>query len=204
MIKAVLFISAIAHAVCGAADCLLSYGKKGRLDLKAIKDPVKMREMFADVPLGNPLLSIVAGTFSITVFTFGYLALCSWMHGYDAVLSAVMFVSAIFFSVPIVTHHIICGLVEWFYIRLGRTDEVREAVLEFQKKTIITMFAGYLGLLVFTVCLFAAVVTGRTDLPEWACIFNTLPLMLLLAPTKFAAKGNIAGAVMFLGLALMI
>lgn len=204
MIKAILLISAIAHGVCGVTDCLLSYGKKGRLDLKAIKDPVKMREMFADVPLDQPLLSIIVGTFSITLFTFGYLALCSWMQGYDTVLSAVMFVSAIFFSVPIVTHHIICGSVEWFYIRLGRTDEVRESVLEFQKKTIITMFTGYLGLLVFTVCLFAAVVTGRTDLPKWACIFNTLPLMLLLAPTKLPAKGNIAGAVMFLGLALMI
>ena len=204
MIKAILILSCIAHTVCGFTDCLLSYGKKGRLDLKAIKDPVKMREMFGDVPLWQPLVSIIVGTFAITIFTFGYLALSQWMNGYNTVLSAVMLIAAILFTVPIVTHHIICGLVEWFYIRLGRTDEVREAVLEFQTKTISTMFVGYLGLLVFTGCLFAAVVTGQTGLPRWACIFNTLPVMLLLSPTKLPAKGNIAGAVMFLGLAVMI
>lgn len=204
MIKALLILAFAAHAVCGFTDCLLGYGKKGRLDLKQIKDPVKMREMFEDVPIWQPLLSIILGTFAITAFTFGYLAICRWMNGYNTVLSCVMLAAAILFAVPIVTHHIICGIVEWFYIRLGRTDEVREAVFEFQKKTMITMFIGYLGLLVFTGCLFIAVLTGQTDLPQWACVFNTLPVMLLLAPTKLPAKGNIAGAAMFLGLALMI
>ena len=204
MIKVLLIIACIAHVVCGYTDCLLSYGKKGRLDFKNIKDPAKMNEMFADVPLWQPMASIITGTFAITVFAFGYLALCSWMHGYNAALSYVMLTAAIIMAVPIVTHHIICGLVEWFYIRLGRTDAVREAVLEFQKKTISTMFVGYIGLLVFTGCLFTAVVTGQTGLPVWACIFNTIPVMILLAPTKLPAKGNIAGAVMFLGMALMV
>jgi hypothetical protein len=44
------------------------------------------------------------------------------------------------------------------------------------------------------------VVTGNTSLPRWACIFNTLPAFLLLAPTKIPAKGNIANAFMFIGL----
>ena len=115
-----------------------------------------------------------------------------------------MLAAAIVFAVPIAVHHVICGLVEWFYIRLGRTDEARETVLEFQKKTIVTMVVGYLGLLVFLICLFTAVVTGQTPLPRWACFFNTLPLMILLLPAKLPAKGNIAGAVMFLGLALLV
>ena len=57
----------------------------------------------------------------------------------------------VLFVVPIVTHHIICGLVEWFYIKLGRTDEARELVLDFQKKTIVTMIIGYLGELLFLI-----------------------------------------------------
>ncbi|MGN0665833.1 MAG: DUF6796 family protein [Huintestinicola sp.] len=111
---------------------------------------------------------------------------------------------SILFFIPIVTHHVFCGTVEWFYIRLGRTDEARNAVLDFQKKTIVTMYVGYLALLVFAVTLFIAVVSGSTDLPRWSCIFNTLPLFLLLAPTKVPAKGNIAGAIMFLGLFFLI
>ena len=204
MIRILLGVAFLAHIACGYCDCLLSYGKKGRLDLKAIKDPERMRETFADVPLWQPMVSILLGIFSITVFTFGYLALSSWMYGYNRTLSYIMLAAAIVFAVPIAVHHVICGLVEWFYIRLGRTDEARESVLEFQKKTIVTMVVGYLGLLVFLICLFFAVVTGQTPLPRWTCIFNTLPLMLLLLPTKLPAKGNIAGAVMLLGLMLLI
>ena len=204
MIRILLCAAFLAHIACGYCDCLLSYGKKGRLDLKTIRDSEKMRKTFADVPLWQPMVSILLGTFSITVFTFGYLALSSWMYGYNRTLSYIMLAAAIVFAVPIAVHHVICGLVEWFYIRLGRTDEARETVLEFQKKTIVTMVVGYLGLLVFLICLFIAVVTGQTPLPRWACIFNTLPLVLLLLPTKLPAKGNIAGAVMFLGLMLLI
>ena len=204
MIRNLLCAAFLAHIACGYCDCLLSYGKKGRLDLKAIRDPERMRETFVDVPLWQPMVSILLGTFSITVFTFGYLALSSWIYGYNRTLSYIMLASAIAFVVSIVVHHVICGLVEWFYIRLGRTDEAREIVLEFQKKTIITMVTGYLGLLVFLICLFIAVVTGRTTLPWWACFFNTLPLMMLLLPTKLPAKGNIAGAIMFLGLMLLV
>ena len=124
-------MAVIGHILCGICDCLLSYSKKGRLDLKDIKDQDKMAAMFADMPLSNPLASIMLGTFSITAMTFGYLALSNWMQQFSEVLASIMFISAIVFAVPIVTHHIICGLVEWFYIRLGRTNEVREAVFEF-------------------------------------------------------------------------
>lgn len=204
MVKIALLTAFAAHILCGYSDCLLSYGAKGRLNLKDIKYPDKMAEMFENMPLRKPLVSILLGTFSITAMTFGYLALNKWMQQFNEVIANVMFISSIVFAVPIVTHHIICGLVEWFYIRLDRTSEVREAVLEFQKKTISTMIIGYLSLLVFVGCLFFAVATGQTDLPQWCCIFNTLFFMLLLSPTKIPAKGNIAGAAMFLGLLIMI
>ena len=38
------------------------------------------------------------------------------------------------------------------------------------------------------------VVTCKTVIPRWACVFNTLPAFLILAPTKIPAKGNIANA----------
>ena len=204
MVKIALLTAFAAHILCGYSDCLLSYGAKGRLNLKDIKYPDKMAEMFEDMPLRKPLVSILLGTFSVTAMTFGYLALSKWMQQFNETIANVMFISSIVFAVPIVTHHIICGLVEWLYIRLGRTSEAREAVLEFQKKTISTMIIGYLGLLVFVGYLFFAVASGLTNLPQWCCIFNTLFFMLLLSPTKIPAKGNIAGAAMFLGLLIMI
>ena len=203
--KIVLALALLGHILCGVCDCLLSYSPSGRIDLAGVlKDANKMRDEFKDLPLSWPMASILLGVAAITMFGFGYLELSKWMGTFSHTASTIMYISSIVFLIPIVVHHIICGLVEWLYVRLGRTDEARTVALEFQKKTIATMFVGYLGLAVFLVTLFIMVVTGRTSLPQWACIVNTLPLMAVLALTKFPAKGNIAGAVMYLGLLMLI
>lgn len=204
MLKILLLLACVGHILCGITDCLLAYTPKERLNLREITDPEKMRKMFADMPLKNPMLSMLLGVLALSAAIFGYLGLSNWMAQYSDVYSIIMYISSILYFMPIVTHHVFCGTVEWFYIRLGRTDEARDAVLEFQKKTMITMYIGYIALIVFAAALFIAVVTGITALPRWACIFNTLPLFILLLPTKLPAKGNIAGAIMFLGLLFFI
>ena len=60
------------------------------------------------------------------------------------------------------------------------------------------------GLLVFLLTLFVMIVSCKTDLPVWGCICNTLVFMLAMLPTKLPAKGNIAGALMYLGLLFLI
>lgn len=150
------------------------------------------------------LISIIRGAYSITMFAFGYMELDKWMEGFSDTASTIMYISSVILLISIVVHHIICGLVEWFYFKLGRKDEIWDAVLEFQIKTIITMIIGYLGFVVYLITLFIMVVTGKTMLPQWACIFNTLPIMIILLPTKIPTKGNVAGAIMFLGLFLMM
>lgn len=205
MIRISIILAILGHILCGVCDCLLSYSNTGRrLDFKVIKDPQKMHEEFRDMPLSFPLLSMVLGTFSITLFGFGYFALSYWMKDFSIIASNIMFIATVFFLVPIVVHHVICGVVEWMYIRLDRKDEVRTAVFELQKKTIVTMIAGYAGWLVYLVALFVMVVTGKTTLASWGCIFNTAVFMLLLTPTKLPAKGNIAGALMWIGLLFII
>jgi hypothetical protein len=205
MLKIVLLLAAIGHILCGACDCLLGYSPSGRLDLKGgMKDANRMRDVFKDMPSKWPFISIMLGVYAITIFGFGYFELSKWMGQYSSTASIVMYISAVVFISFIVAHHVICGVVEWFYIKLGRTDEAREVVLEFQKKTIATMFIGYLGLATFVITLFIMVASGRTSLPQWACVLNTLPLMVVLMPTKLPAKGNIAGAIMFIGLLIFI
>ena len=205
MLKIVLFVAFIGHVLCGVGDCLLSYSPSGRLDLiGALKSPERMKEVFKDYPIKWSLISIMLGVYAITMFGLGYLELSKWMADYSQAASRVMYTSAVIFLIPIVVHHVICGLVEWLYVRMGKTDEAREIVLEFQNKTIATMIVGYLGLAVFLITLFFMVVTGKTPLPQWACVLNTLPLMLVLAFTKLPAKGNIAGAVMYLGLLILL
>ncbi len=69
-------------------------------------------ESQAIMPLSYPLISMVLGTFAITLFGFGYFALSDWMKHYSVIASNMMFISAVLFLIPIVTHHVFCGVVE--------------------------------------------------------------------------------------------
>lgn len=66
------------------------------------------------------------------------------------------------------------------------------------------MYGCYAGLLLFSVAFFIAVLTGATTLPSWICIFNILPLILILTPFHFVGAGNLVSAIMFLGLFFLI
>ena len=204
MLRIAIVLAIIGHILCGVSDCLLSYSPKGRLNLKDIKNQDKMSAMFADMPLSFPLASMIMGTFAITLFGFGYFAMCFWMKAYSVTAANIMFVATVVFLVSIVVHHVLCGVVEWGYIRLGRTDEARTVMLELQKKTIVTMAVGYAGWLTFLITLFVMIVRGKTGLPAWGCVFNTALITLLITPTKIPAKGNVAGALMFIGLLFLI
>ena len=150
------------------------------------------------------MLSLNLGIISLAMSFCGFIGLYEWMKQFSQVYAVIILISAGTFILFVIPHHIICALIEWFYIRSGRTDEERKIILSFFKKTSFTMIVCYVGLLVFAVTFFIAVVTGRTSLPWWACVFNTLPLFLILSPFKLVGSGNIANAVMFLALAVMI
>ena len=204
MIKIALILAIIGHILCGVCDVLLTYTPKGKVGVKEAKDPVKMAELFEGASPTNSLLSMVLGTLAITLFGFGYLALSFWMKEFSPLASNIMLIASVTFLVFIVVHHVICGIVEWLFIRMDRKPESLEAALDLQKKTIVTMFVGYASLLVFVVTLFVMIVSGKTSIPAWGCIFNTALFMLPLAFTKLPAKGNIAGALMFVGLLILI
>ena len=204
MIKTAIILAIIGHILCGVCDVLLTYTPNGKLGVKDAKDPARMAELFKGTPLRNSLLSMVLGTLAITFFGFGYLALSFWMKEYSILASNIMLIAAVTFLVFIVVHHVICGIVEWLFIRMDLKRESLEAVLDLQKKTIVTMFVGYAALVVFVVTLFVMIVSGKTSMPAWGCVFNTAVFMLPLAATKLPAKGNIAGALMFIGVLILI
>ncbi|MBR6336259.1 MAG: hypothetical protein IKR76_00860 [Ruminococcus sp.] len=202
--KTALIIACIGHIICALTDCMLAYTPEGRFDLKKdTADTERMRKLFAKMPLKQIELSMLIGVLALFMAGFGYIGISRWAEPFSYISGKIMYISGLFFIVPIAAHHVLCGAVEWFYIKLGRTDEALESVLCFFRRTAAAAIA-YIGLLVFAVTLFVLVVSGKTGLPGWACVFNTLTFFLILAPTKIPAKGNIANAAMFLGLAVMI
>lgn len=202
--KTVLMIACLGHIICGITDRMLAYTPAGRFDMgKDTKDSEKMKKLFEKMPLSRIEASMLVGVLALFMAGFGYLELSRWAGEYSELSGKIMYISGMFFIVPITAHHVLCGAVEWFYVKLGRTEQALETVLCFFRRTAAAAIA-YLGLLVFAVTLLVLVISGRTALPIWACLFNTLPLFVILAPTKLPAKGNIANAVMFLGLCFMI
>lgn len=203
MLKVFMILACLGHIVCGITDCMMAYSKSGRFDFADAKDPDKMRRVFSEMPLLQIEMATLVGIFALFAAAPGYLSLSMWIAEYSKVSGNICFIASLFFVVLIVTHHGFCGAVEWFYIRFGRTDEALSAIMEYFKKTVITSIA-YAGLLVFSLIFFVLVVSGKTDLPRWAAVFNTFPIFLVLAPTKVPAKGNIANALMFLGMIILL
>jgi len=201
--KTALIIAFIGHIICGVTDCMLAYTKDGRFKFSDVKDNKKMQKVFASMAFKQMELAMLVGVFALFMASFGYIEISDWIAESSPVIGQIMRIAAMFFIVLISAHHVLCGAVEWFYVKLGMTDEALKNVIDFFRSTSIAAIA-YVGLLVFDILLFVLVVTGKTDLPGWACIFNTIPAFLLLAPTKVPAKGNIANAFMFLGLVFVV
>lgn len=204
MIKALLLTAAVGHIICQRCDWLITCTPNGRFDFHALDDNEKLSRLFDGTPEKNSLISMLLGTAALAMSLFGFIGIYEWMKQFSAVYSAVIIVSAVLFTVVGTGHHIFCGAVEWIYIKLGRTEETRKLILDLFKKTSVTMYVCYLGLLVFAVTFFIAVVSGATELPRWCCIFNTLPIFIVLSPFKIVGTGNVANAIMFLGLFFVI
>lgn len=199
-----LIIACIGHIICGITDCLLAYTPEGRFDMaKDTKDSEKMKRLFEKMPLKQIEISMLLGVLALFMASFGYISLSRTAEGYSKAAGVIMYISGLFFIVPITAHHVFCGAVEWFFIKLSRTEQALETVLTFFKRTAAAAIA-YVGLLVFSVTLLVLIISGKAGLPIWACCFNTLPLFIILAPTKLPAKGNIANALMFLGLSFLV
>ncbi len=162
-----------------------------------------MAKLFGTKPASDPLRSIVLGTLAMFMQFFGYLALGIWMREYSALWANLMIVGAAMIYTFGLAHHILGCATEWIYIKSNHNEEGLKLTSEFFGKTSTTMIGCYAGILLFSVAHFVPVVMGITTLPAWGCVFNLLPLFLVQVPFNIPGAGNIAGAVMYLGLFIL-
>ena len=203
-IHVLMIMAVVGHLLCGCCDCLLIYAGGEKFSFRLMSDSGEMRRVFGKMPLKNPLLSMLLGCLALGMMSGGYYALSLWMRQFSESAARLMLISVVLFFIPGTAHHVFCGAAEWFYIRLGMTDEARGAITDFFKQTSATMIVCYLGLIAFSATLFVMVVSGATALPAWACVFNILLIGAVLFPLRIGGAGNWAGAAMFLGLLFMI
>lgn len=198
--KLLFLLACAGHLALWYCDKIITCLDGGRFNFRDLRENEKLSAVMGNTPLWQPMTSMVLGVFAMTAAFFGYLALCEWIRQFSAAYAVLMLVGCVLFFQGGVAHHVFCGAVEWFYLRMGKTEEARKSITEFFGKTSVTMYSCYLGLLLFAVSFFIAVLTGTTALPRWACVFNTLPLFLIMLPFRVVGTGNLVNAVMFLGL----
>ena len=204
LVKILFLIAVIGHLICGVCDCLITYVPGGKkLDVTKMSDNKFLSDTFANMPLRNPLISMLAGCFALLMVACGYYGLYLWMSEFSKTYAVIILIVDGILLAFGVAHHVFCGVSEWFYVQMGRTEEARQAIVKFMKDTSLTMIFCYIGMLTLGVVLFIAVVSGATSLPQWACIVNYIPVALLLLPLRIGGAGNWAGAVMFTGLMLL-
>ena len=199
----ILLIAMIGHILCVYADRLLLCTPGGSFSFADMKDNERMVKLFGAKLEGDPLRSIVLGTLAMFLQLFGYLALGIWMRPYSALWANIMLVGAAMIYTFGLAHHVVGCAAEWIYIKSDHTEKGRKLTADFFGKTSAVMIGCYAGILLFSVAHFIPVVAGMTPLPAWACVFNLLPLFLVQAPFNIPGAGNIAGAVMYLGLFIL-
>ncbi len=196
----ILIVAMVGHVLCVYCDRLILCTPGGNFSYSDIKDNEKMARLFTAMPESSPLRSIVLGTLAMFMQFFGYLALGLWMRQYSALWANIMILGAAMIYTFGLAHHVQGCAAEWIYIKSDHTEEGRKLTADFFGKTSAVMIGCYAGILIFSVAHFIPVVAGMTALPSWACVFNLLPLFLVQAPFNIPGAGNIAGAVMYLGL----
>ncbi len=203
-IRILLLIACAGHVLCRQCDSWLAYSPKGRFQFSDLKENDTMAEFFDGMSLKNIIFSMLFGVLAMLMSTCGYIGLSEWIRQFSPGMGWLILFSGMTANICGTAHHVLCGVVEWFYIQMNRTEKAREMVLDFFRKTSITMYACYIPLMIFGIAFFIFIITGKADLPQWASIFNCIPLFLILMPFKFVGSGNIANAVMFLGLFFLI
>ena len=205
IIQILFLIAIVGHLLCGYCDCLLTYVPGGKkFGAKQLKDKALMAETFEKMPLKNPLLSMLLGCLALFMCSVGYYGIYLWMKEFSKTYAVIILISSALFIVAGTAHHILCGVAEWMYVRMGRTEDAFNAVIKLFKDTSATMIVCYLGWAVFGIIMLIAVITGITDVPRWACIFNIVPLFLVTFPFHIGGMGNWCGATMFIGLFVLM
>ena len=122
-----LFLIALAgHLLCGVCDCLMTYLPKGRFRFEYMSDNQKLSEIFDGMSLRNALFAALLGCPAMCMMFFGHMALYFWMKPISAIHADLMLLAIGLIFVFGVAHHILCGVPEWLYVRLGRTEEARQ------------------------------------------------------------------------------
>lgn len=204
--RKLLLIAAFGHLLCWfGGDLLLYFVPNGPLDTMQLFSYEKTAQMLEGV---NPLqftVSGVAGTVAMMLALVGYYQIFQFLKPVAQKASKVVLVGALLTCVAGAVMHFTCTSMLWHFVKAGATQEAHDIMVSFFFETAATTAMCNIGVFMVCIPLLTAVAKGKTCLPKWACLINTLPLTLVAA-ILFAGMGamNVGSALMFFGLYFLL
>ena len=197
-----LLVAVFGHLLCWVGgDLLLYFMPSGPLDTMKLfnyEDTVRMLQGV------NPIqftISGVAGTIAMMLALVGYYQIYQFLKPVAKGCAKVTLVGALLTCIPGAVMHFTCTSMLWHFVKFGATKAAHDVMLSFFFETAATTAMCNIGVFLVCVPLLIAVLRGKTCLPKWACLINTLPLTLV-AGILLAGMGamNVGSALMFFGL----
>lgn len=201
-----LLVGALGHLLCWVGgDLLLYFVPNGPLDTMQLFNYEETVRMLQGV---NPLqftISGVAGTVAMILALVGYYQIYQFLKPVAKMASKVVLVGTLLTCVAGAVMHVSMTTMLWYFVKFGATQQAHEIMLSFFFESIVTTAMCNTGVFMVSIPLLVTVAKGKTCLPKWACLVNTIPLTLVAA-IVFAGMGamNVGSALMFFGLYYMI
>lgn len=200
ILKIMLALGIIGHALNMYCDRILSVFPNGMLkleDLKDIGDGGKMAKLMDGVSDKVPMRSAILGAFALMLEFMGYYSVTAYIYGYSKLLGTILFVAIVLFITIGIAHHVKYGLAEWVFLKLGRDDRAKLLMIDLYNSAPVTKIC-YAGYIIFIIVLIFAIVSGVTAFPTWAVIFTILPVFIVLAPFRIIGTLHISAMVSML------
>ena len=195
-------IAAFGHLLCWAGgDLLLYFVPNGPLDTMQLFNYENTVQMLKGV---NPIqftISGIAGTIAMMLALLGYYQIYQFLKPVSKGAANVTLAGALLTTIPGAVMHFTCTSMLWYFVKSGATKEAHDIMLSFFMETSATTAMCNTGVFMVCIALLVTVAKGKTCLPKWACLVNTIPFTVV-AGIAFAGMGamNVASALMFLGL----
>lgn len=197
-----LLAAAFGHLLCWAGgDLLLYFVPNGPIDTMQLFSYEKTAEMLWGADPMQFTISAIAGTIAMMLALLGYYQIYQFLKPVAKGAANVTLAGALLTCIPGAVMHFSCTTMLWYFVKSGATKEAHDIMLSFFTENIVATAMCNIGVFMVCIALFVAVVRGKTCLPKWASLINTIPFTML-AGIALAGMGamNVGSALMFVGL----
>ncbi|MBQ1627661.1 MAG: hypothetical protein II098_00690 [Treponema sp.] len=194
-----VLLGAFGYAVCLIADFILEFVNGIRIDINTFTNFQAFLNVTEDVTAVRFAVSGLLGFCSMILIALGMIGLYEMSKPGAPLLSEFVLAGGIGSAVLGAGFHLLYTLQPWFFITLGRSEDSFYVLQHFisAHKTIFILNPIFYTLMSIT--LFIILISRKTSLPRWSCVFNLLFLFFVLnalhvpGATSFAGLGMCSG-----------